>query len=276
MSTPIAEPFLEAIAEPVAEPELDGTVRDLMVQEVKSVSSTWSVAEAASMMAEFNLRRVVVVDRNQHVVGVVSQRDVLRHYLLSEQSMPVTTTSIDRLITKDAPVTVSPSTSLVRAAVVLATNKVGCLPVVDMQQKLEGLLSMTDLLRHLTGNDEGCKESGFKFYTPATDSRAKAPAYIRRASGDLVLPRVCIDKDETVADHAVLGFDESNGCIMVRFLREGKDIDGAMKVKSNKEQIVICARSFVKHFELNGKTAAFDVSKHEDVDWLLLSPRGSV
>ena len=257
----------------IAKPELEGTVGDLMVQDVKSVVSSWSVSEAANLMVEHNLPRVVVVDRQQRVIGVVSLRDLLRHYLLTEQSAPGTVTNVDQLITEDSPITISPSTSLARAAVVLATNTIPFLPVVDAQQKLEGLLSMIDLVGHLTGNDEARKNSGFEFYSPATDSETNTPAYIRRTTGDLVLPSGCIGIDEDVADHAVLGFDESNGCIMVRFIADGKQIDGTMQVKCNKERIIICSQSFVKHFKLNGQATAFDVSRQKDTALLILTPR---
>jgi hypothetical protein len=37
--------------------------------------------------------------------------------------------------------------------------------------------------------------------------------------------------------------------------------------------LVISASAFVQHFELIGKTSAFDVSVHQDNKYVVLSPR---
>lgn len=119
------------------------------------------IAEVAEQMTDQNIRRVVVVDAQQRVLGVVSQRDVLRHYLASEQgetpAAEPLNAEIQTLISRDKPVTVLPDLPLNKAAAVLAANKIGCLPVVGLKRELVGILTTTDLLRRITGRGESLK-----------------------------------------------------------------------------------------------------------------------
>ena len=66
----------------------------------------------------------------------------------------------------DYPVTVLPNSPLLKTAFVLATNKIGCLPVVCVGHELQGMLTTTDLLRHVTGHARQSLETGFQFYSP--------------------------------------------------------------------------------------------------------------
>ena len=264
--------ILEAIA-----PELQGSVRDIMITEVRTANVDTSIADVATLITRYNLRRIIVVDQQKKVMGVVSQRDTLRSFLAADhESGSVTTTKISALLKKDPPITVTPDVPLVKAAVVLATNKIGCLPVVNRRGKLMGILSVSDLLRHLTGGGSGADseaESGFKFYTPVAQARENVPAFIRRVNGDLVVPLKGFDKQISITDFALLGYDEASGNIMIKFVDDQEKIDDAIKVKRTKDQAVIPASGFVVHFKLNEKTGVFDVSPHENGTSLLLTPK---
>ena len=125
-------------------------VRDVMTKEVQTSPPTALIAEVAEQMTDQNIRRVVVVDAQQRVLGVVSQRDVLRHYLATEQgdtpAVEPQNAEIQTLISRNKPVTVLPDLPLNKAAAVLAANKIGCLPVVGLKRELVGILTTTDLL----------------------------------------------------------------------------------------------------------------------------------
>ncbi len=126
----------------VADPRgLTGVVQDIMTTEVHTATTGTSIRDVADTMAEFNLRRIAIVDERKYVVGVISQRDVLRHFLLGQNSAAsedgqaadaLDGAPIESLITKHEPVTVLPNSPLLKTAFVLATNKIGCLPVVDV------------------------------------------------------------------------------------------------------------------------------------------------
>lgn len=262
-------PTLEAIVQ-----ELNGRVRDVMVENVTSVHPDTPIAEAAQLMAEQNLRRMVVVDYRDKVIGVVSQRDLLKPYLFADQAdVPPPSAEVEHVLSGRNPVTVSPELLLVKAAIVLATNKIGCLPVVGHRQQLVGLLTTTDLLRYVTGQRRDSLESCFQFYTPSTDARSHIPAYIRRSSGDLVVPLKSIEHHEAVREMVALGYDSGGGRILIKFLPPGQPHEGAFKLRRDKESLVISASDFVARFELAGKSNAFDVACRDESRYLVLSPK---
>ncbi len=260
-----------------ASPELQSSVQDIMVTNVHTVTPDTSVADMATLMAQHNLRRVVVVDAQGIVIGVVSQRDTLRTFFFADQGTgSVTTTKVDSLLGNGQPITVTPDVLLVKAAVVLAANKIGCLPVVDRRGKLMGILSVSDLLRHLTGGGSaarGATEKGFTDYTPVTQASEHVPAFIRRVNGELVVPLKGLDGEVTVTDFALLGYDRANGNIRIKFVDNNDKLVDAIKVKRTKDQAVISASGFVAHFDLDVKTSVFDVTPYDKGSGLLLSPR---
>jgi CBS domain-containing membrane protein len=260
---------------------LSGSVEDVMTTDVHTALANATVAEVAKTMADNNLRRIVVLNHRKRVAGVVSQRDIIKGYLAGDDKRSsggensIGSAAIETLISRDKPVTVPPEVALVKAAVVLATNKIGCLPVVGVRQDLKGVLTTTDLLRHLTGDTGDSLESSFQLFTPASDARARMPAYIRKLSGDLVVPLTCLEDQRAETDWAVLGYDPPSGRILIKIIPGGNKNDDALAVKRDDEYLIIQASGFVNHFDLAGRTTAFDVSSHEGSRYLVLTPRRS-
>ena len=162
-----------------------------------------------------------------------------------------------------------------KTAFVLATNKIGCLPVVDGGRELQGMLSTTDLLQHVTGHVGRGVETGFQFYSPNGASKAKAPAFFRRANGNLVIPLACVEDKSVLTDFVLLGFDQSRRRILVKFISEDEhaQTDGAIKGRRDKDSIVIQASGFVSQFNLANKANVFDVAAQEGGRYLVLTPR---
>lgn len=274
-------PTLEALTPTLPQP-MAGMVRDVMTKEVQTTSPSALVGEVASLMSEHNVHRIVVVDQLQRVLGVVSQRDILRHYLSAVEGQDGTTPEVAMaaqigtlIANRDKPVTVLPDLPLVKAVAVLAANKIGCLPVVGLKRELVGILTTTDLLRRATGHTGDVLEKAFQFYTPASVARVKLPAYIRKLTGELVIPMKCMDNRDAVTSLVVLGYDGKSGRILIKFVTEGNEAEGAMRTRIEEDCLVISANGFVTHFDLIGKTSAFDVSVHKDNKYIVLSPRQS-
>jgi len=58
------------------------TVKDIMNQSIKSVSSGQSIAEAAKLMLEHKVHRLLVID--EKLVGIISSTDFVKHYSVQE------------------------------------------------------------------------------------------------------------------------------------------------------------------------------------------------
>ncbi|WP_226673459.1 DRTGG domain-containing protein [Rossellomorea aquimaris] len=83
--------------------------------------------------------RFPVVDRNLKVHGMVTSKDVMGQEKYA---------GIDKIMTKQ-PITVSPNTSVASAAHIMIWEGIELLPVVNEQNKLQGIISRQDVLKAL-------------------------------------------------------------------------------------------------------------------------------
>ncbi len=99
---------------------------------------------ALGLMQKHRIRRLPVVDAGGVLTGIVAERDLLvaaDRYL----SSPV---DVGRIMTRQV-VTVSDTTPVADAAMLMIERKIGGLPVVDPSRKLLGIITETDLLKAL-------------------------------------------------------------------------------------------------------------------------------
>ncbi|MHC2067871.1 CBS domain-containing protein [Bremerella sp. T1] len=255
--------------------QLQGTVKDVMSVKVHTATVGTHVNIVADLMARYSLRRVVVVDNTKKVIGVVSQRDIVRALMSSmkPEGQETEHRRVEELISVEKPVTVGPEIPLARASYVLATNKIGCLPVVDSAQTLVGVLSISDIIQYLAEDNVEGMETAFQMYSPKNDAKTRSPAYVRKMNGDLVIPLKNIENKRARMDYAVLGYDPPTGRILIKFVRATADEAIATKVQD--DNLIIPAKGFVRHFSLIGKVAAFDVTDHNQSKFLVLSPKNS-
>jgi acetoin utilization protein AcuB len=124
-------------------------VRDLMTTEVIAVAPTTTLHEAIGIMVRRSVRHLPVVE-NGEVVGVLSDRNI-RVVLTEDEDFVrrreylATTTAADRA---SHPVTtVNPDAPVQQAARIFVESRIGCLPVVDAEGRIQGILTQTDLLK---------------------------------------------------------------------------------------------------------------------------------
>lgn len=124
------------------------TVADMMTTRVKTVHEDESLSVADWDMVVGELRHLPVVDRDNHVVGMVSDRDLLR-----STERP---TSVSSVMTRTVNV-IRADALAIEAVDQLLRFKHGALPVVDSSGRLVGIVTSTDFLelarRALSGLD---------------------------------------------------------------------------------------------------------------------------
>ena len=104
-----------------------------------------SVAEAIQTMLDRRVGAVAVVDHEFKVVGVFTERDVLRR-VVGEARNPAATRVADVMTTEV--ICCSPETTLEEARGVMKNRRIRHLPVLDDQGRLLGLVSIGDLNAH--------------------------------------------------------------------------------------------------------------------------------
>lgn len=133
-------------------------VRDLMSSTVFASRPGDSVAELRDLMYEHNVRHIPIVDEDGDLVGVVSQRDLLRNSLVEQADVPgfledeiLSRLKVDELMTTD-PESIDPDSDIRRAADLMVEYKYGCLPVVE-GRRLVGILTESDFVRLMARGD---------------------------------------------------------------------------------------------------------------------------
>ncbi len=120
-------------------------VRDILERkgyQVVTVSPEDSVLRAAQLMNEERIGCVVVADQDRGVVGIFSERDVMRRIVA--EGRPAATTRVGDVMTR--PVTCCrPNTSLIECQSVMTNKRLRHLPVVEDRQ-LVGMISIGDIL----------------------------------------------------------------------------------------------------------------------------------
>ncbi|HKB69994.1 MAG TPA: CBS and ACT domain-containing protein [Thermoanaerobaculia bacterium] len=130
-------------------------VRDIMSSPVAAVPPETTLEDGYRMMREKGIRHLLVFD-GERVVGVVTDRDLrLATSALVPSPFPPGS-RVDSVMVRD-PLTASPSDPVEDAARVMRERKIGCLPVMDENDRLVGIITGVDLLDALlrmTGVDK--------------------------------------------------------------------------------------------------------------------------
>jgi acetoin utilization protein AcuB len=131
-------------------------VSDVMTRDVTTVFEESNLQQVLSILGPYRFRHLPVVDGTR-VVGILSQRDLLQ---VTSQGLDKTPAAklrearvLEQTFVRDVMngkvVTIQPDAPLAVAAQSMLENRVGALPVVDEQDQLLGIVTESDLLRHL-------------------------------------------------------------------------------------------------------------------------------
>jgi CBS domain-containing protein len=129
------------------------TVRDVMTERVYRVGPDASVREVLDMVAERRLRAVPVVDEDRGVLGMVTDRDLLRFFLpvvqktTGESPASLKDTKVREVMSRSV-ICVSEDQALAEVMSIMVTKDLERLPVVN-EGRLTGFLTRGDILRKL-------------------------------------------------------------------------------------------------------------------------------
>ncbi len=124
-------------------------VEDMMTRNPHTLLRSHSLADAKHTMEALDIRHIPIVDAERHLLGIVSQRDVLAAQESILQKIPS-----DQSYTLSTPLselmhcnimTVEPRAGLKESALYMQKHKVGCLPVVKNKQ-LVGIITDSDFV----------------------------------------------------------------------------------------------------------------------------------
>ena len=110
-----------------------------MIYDPVTIRPDANVGMALGMMAQHHIGGIPVVDENNFLVGIVTNRDLR---FQDNMKLPVS-----QVMTSENLVTAQKGISLEQATAIIRSNKVEKLPVVDADGKLVGLITYKDLMK---------------------------------------------------------------------------------------------------------------------------------
>jgi CBS domain-containing protein/RNA polymerase-binding transcription factor DksA len=136
---------------------METNVKPYMTGSPVTIEAGASALEALDLMIEHGIRHLPVVDAKRRVTGVLSFDDLRAAFPLPislkapppPQERPALRELAVGEVMTYAPVTVTADAPLEEATQLMAERRIGCLPVVDEDGRLDGIVTETDLLHAL-------------------------------------------------------------------------------------------------------------------------------
>jgi IMP dehydrogenase len=121
-----------------------------MIYEPITIRKESTVADALLLMKEFKIGGIPVVDNENHLIGIVTNRDL--------RFQTIMTKPIYEVMTSENIIKTSQSINLEKAAEILQNYKIEKLPVVDNDNKLIGLITFKDITK-AKDRPNSCKDN---------------------------------------------------------------------------------------------------------------------
>ena len=154
-----------------------------MIYDPVTIKAGSHVKDALAVMSEYRIGGIPVVDDNNKLVGIVTNRD-----LRFERNME---RCINEVMTSENLVVTSVTTNLEEAADILQNNKIEKLPVVDSEGNLKGLITYKDITK-AKDKPNSCKDQLGRLRVAAgigvtADSMVRAQALVNAGVDALVI-----------------------------------------------------------------------------------------
>lgn len=169
----LAQPLAREAPERVLPPGQHTRVGEVMVTEVPAVQSTTPLNVVVDRLVNATQRRIIVVDAERHVLGIITDGDLLKRASATERAgllqafarrlggggdatIDLAKRTAGEVMTAN-PVTVTPETPLLDALRLSLQRKIKRMPVVDEEEKLIGLVRREEILKALARDLPGAQ-----------------------------------------------------------------------------------------------------------------------
>ena len=126
------------------------SISEIMTQKLETIDPSNTAQEAAKKMADKNVSSLVVIDRADKPIGIITERDLVRQVCVNDAS---SSTAIIHNIMSSPLVTIDANSSVEAAADVMIQNKVRHLLVVmENGNKTLGIITPTNFTTYLKKN----------------------------------------------------------------------------------------------------------------------------
>ena len=123
-----------------------------MISDPVTLSKDHTLAQAKDTMAKYKISGLPVVDAENTLIGIITNRDVKYQENLDMK--------VEEIMTKDNLITSDQNTNLEKAKEILLNSRVEKLPIVDAENKLVGLITIKDIDNQLEYPNANKDQSG--------------------------------------------------------------------------------------------------------------------
>jgi acetoin utilization protein AcuB len=116
-----------------------------------TVAPDTSLRKAKEIIEEKRINHLLVVNKSGNLIGIVSDRDVRQSWASPATALSVhelnyllTQLTVEHIMVKKI-ITISPGTTIERAAYIMQQNRINALPVIE-SEKLVGIITSTDVM----------------------------------------------------------------------------------------------------------------------------------
>jgi len=157
-------------------------VKDLMTTEVKSCAEYSTLNTAAQIMWDHDIGCVPIVDKESHVIGMLTDRDICMSAYI--QGLPLTGALVTSAMSKEV-CSCRPEDDIAAAEKLMREKQVHRLPVVNAERRLVGLISLNDIAREA-----------------AQESQMRKPRQVSDAEVAQVIASVCSPRHRIIEARA--------------------------------------------------------------------------
>lgn len=129
--------------------------KQIMSSPVVTLTAQTLLDDAWELIRNRRFRHLPVVDGQNRLIGIISDRDILQKasYICRPPDTPSETAgpepvTIDTIMKRQV-LTATPRTEIRRIARLLFEERIGSMPIVDNRDRLEGIITRSDILRIL-------------------------------------------------------------------------------------------------------------------------------
>lgn len=126
----------------------------IMHTDLVTVTPDTTLVQARDIIAEKQIKHLLVVDKNEELIGIISDRDLKQSWAspatalsAHELNYLLVKLTVEMIMIKKI-ITIPPGTTVERAAQIMQENRISALPVVD-DKKLVGIITTTDVMEVL-------------------------------------------------------------------------------------------------------------------------------
>jgi len=129
-------------------------LKDIMVQKVITIDVHEPFSQVEKKLIRYRIRHLPVIENNDKLVGIITQRDLYRIQSprrLESGDWFYDKETLDKYILKSVmtpnPFTLGTDNTVAEALLAMVDYKYGCIPIVEKDNLLRGIITQVDILR---------------------------------------------------------------------------------------------------------------------------------